>query len=118
MPVNMATLMPNTFLMQEFMRTAYDNYLDDRENSLTVELPFIFIIQKGTVLPTSLVLLREQFAQFSLQPSLPTSTEDFIDILTEFYSTHADKREAFEWLADYQYCDAFADDKENEWMAK
>jgi len=39
--------MPNTFLMQEIIRTAVDNYFDDLENGMLTECPFIFTIPKG-----------------------------------------------------------------------
>ncbi len=83
--------MPNTFTMQEIIRTAVDNYIDDVENGMMVERPYIFTIPKGersssqvrvaltrlqgTPLPKALVLLRERTAQFSLQPSQPISRD-------------------------------------------
>jgi hypothetical protein len=39
--------MPNTFPMQEIVRTAGDYYDDDQENGVSVERPFIFTIPKG-----------------------------------------------------------------------
>jgi hypothetical protein len=40
-------LMPNTFLMQEIVRTTGDYYYDDQEHGVSVERPFIFTIPKG-----------------------------------------------------------------------
>ena len=39
--------MPNTFMMQEIIRTAAENYFEDKENDISVECPFIFTIPKG-----------------------------------------------------------------------
>ncbi len=39
--------MPNTFIMQEIIRTAADNYFEDKENGMSVERPFIFTVPKG-----------------------------------------------------------------------
>ncbi|KAF1954678.1 hypothetical protein CC80DRAFT_449014 [Byssothecium circinans] len=113
-----ATLMPNTFTMQEIIRTAVDNYFENKENGMSVEPPFIFTIPKGTTLPSTLVLLREDLAQFSLQPSLHISPNDLENILDEFYSKNAIKQDADEWLMDHNYEDAIAGEKEEEWMAR
>ncbi|KAF2799225.1 hypothetical protein K505DRAFT_404737 [Melanomma pulvis-pyrius CBS 109.77] len=113
-----AMLMPDTFTMQEIIRTAADNCLEDEENGVSVERPFIFTIPKGTILPTTLVLRRENVSQFSLQPSLPTSSNDLNNILDEFYSTYADKRDVIEWLHDHKYENAIACENEREWMAR
>ena len=83
---NGASMMPNTMFMQELARMAYDYYSEDLENGKAVETPLIFRIPKGLVvvhcfvyccayvllgtpLPSTLVLLHEHTAQFSLQPS-------------------------------------------------
>ncbi|KAF1828188.1 hypothetical protein BDW02DRAFT_635342 [Decorospora gaudefroyi] len=116
--LNRATLMPNTFIMQEIIRTAADNYFEDKENGMSVERPFIFTVPKGTTLPTTLVLLRETPFQFSLQPSLHTSPKDLDNILDEFYSKYADKKDVDEWLMDHKYEDAIAAENEKEWMAR
>ncbi|KAF1969800.1 hypothetical protein BU23DRAFT_539186 [Bimuria novae-zelandiae CBS 107.79] len=116
--LNTATLMPNTFMMQEIIRTAADNYFEDKENGLSVELPFIFTIPKGTILHTTLVLLRETPSQFSLQPALRVSPNDLDNILHEFYSKNADKQDAYEWLMDHKYEDAIAPENEEKWMAR
>ncbi|KAH7402644.1 hypothetical protein BKA66DRAFT_604208 [Pyrenochaeta sp. MPI-SDFR-AT-0127] len=111
-------LMPNTFLMQEIIRTATDYYCEDVDTGASVERPFIFTIPKGTVLPTNLLLRRENVSQFTLQPSLPTPPKEFHSILEEFYSKFADKRDAKEWLVDHKYEDAIACDNETKWMSR
>lgn len=40
-------LMPNTFPMQEIVRTTGDYYADDQENGISVERPFMFTMPKG-----------------------------------------------------------------------
>ncbi|KAF1365186.1 hypothetical protein EJ07DRAFT_161282 [Lizonia empirigonia] len=116
--LNDATLMPNTFMMQEITRTAVENYFEDKENDMCVERPFIFTIPKGTTLPATLVLRRENLSQFSLRPSAHTPSNDLDNILNEFYSKYAEKQEANEWLMDHKYEDAIAAENEKEWMAR
>ncbi|KAF2470849.1 uncharacterized protein BDR25DRAFT_261103 [Lindgomyces ingoldianus] len=113
-----ATLMPNTFMMQEIIRMAADNYFENKENGMSIERPFIFTVPKGTVLPNTLILLRETPSQFSLRPSLHASPNDLDNILHEFYSKHADKQDVYEWLTDHKYEDAIAAENEKEWMAR
>ncbi|KAF2254665.1 hypothetical protein BU26DRAFT_514535 [Trematosphaeria pertusa] len=102
--------------MQEIIRTAVDNYFDDIDNGVSIEPPFVFSIRKGTPVPKGLVLLRQDTALFSLQPSQPAS-EEFNTILDGFYSEYAEKLDADEWLDIHQFEDAVADDAENVWMA-
>lgn len=42
-----AMMMPNTFTMQEIIRTQIDNYFDEEELGKEVETPFVYTIQKG-----------------------------------------------------------------------
>jgi hypothetical protein len=44
---NGATLMPNTFMMQENIRTCFDQYIDDEEDGKDVETPFVYCVPKG-----------------------------------------------------------------------
>ncbi|KAF2867441.1 hypothetical protein BDV95DRAFT_502720 [Massariosphaeria phaeospora] len=115
------SLMPNTFPMQEIVRTTGDYYADDQENGVSVERPFNFTIPKvkpiGMTLPARLVLRREGLYQFSIQPSEPTSSEDLENILECFYSKHAMKQDLDEWLTSHEYSDAVAPENENGWMA-
>lgn len=39
--------MPNTYPMQEIVRTVGESYADDQEHGVAVERPFIFAIPKG-----------------------------------------------------------------------
>ncbi|KAH8730057.1 hypothetical protein GQ44DRAFT_700747, partial [Phaeosphaeriaceae sp. PMI808] len=110
-------LMPNTFPMQEIVRTTGDYYADDQEHGVSVERPFIFTIPKGTTLPARLVLRREGLYQFSIQPSEPTSSKDLENSLKDFYSKHAIKQELDEWLTNHEYADAIAPENGNGWMA-
>ncbi|KAF1365902.1 hypothetical protein EJ07DRAFT_93637 [Lizonia empirigonia] len=111
-------LMPNTFPMQEVVRTMGDYYADDQENGVSVERPFIFTIPKaGITLPARLVLRREGLYQFSIQPSEPTSSEDLENILECFYSKHVIKQDLDERLTNHEYSDAIAPENENVWMA-
>ena len=44
---NGATFMPNTFTMQEFIRTSLDNYLEEAESGKVLEEPMIYSVKKG-----------------------------------------------------------------------
>ena len=84
---NGAFLMPNTFMMQELVRSAVDQYIDDMEQGFSIECPVVFTISKGasplccvhgryrylagTPVPNSLALVREHTSRFSLQPYEP-----------------------------------------------
>ncbi|KAF1961564.1 hypothetical protein CC80DRAFT_488036 [Byssothecium circinans] len=115
---NRAVLMPNTFMMQEIIRTAVDQYVDDRENSISGERPIVFTIPKGTTIPRALILLREHTSQFSLQPSRPTALDDLNNILDEFYSKYAEKQTAEEWLDNHDFASAVPDDAETQWASR
>jgi hypothetical protein len=83
--------MPNTFTMQEFIRTEIDYYFDNEELGKPVETPFVYSIQKGawyrslhlirishylgTPIPSNIILLRDGSSSFFLQPSQPMSIE-------------------------------------------
>lgn len=58
-----ASLMPNTFKMQEIIRTAVDNYEDDVEEGLSIERPFLFIVPKGTYFAASSLEIWTHIAQ-------------------------------------------------------
>ncbi|OCK74845.1 hypothetical protein K432DRAFT_386567 [Lepidopterella palustris CBS 459.81] len=105
-----ATLMPNTFDMQQIIRGAVDRYYEDQDNGVIAERPFLFTILK--------VLVRITLAAFSLQPSRPSSPNVLNRILDDFYSKHAETRTAEDWLDEHDYQDAFADEEETLWMAK
>ncbi|OAL45419.1 hypothetical protein IQ07DRAFT_635311 [Pyrenochaeta sp. DS3sAY3a] len=111
-----ATLGPNTFSMQEIIRTAVDNYYEDIEDGSRILSPFIFTIPKGTRLPDGLILLRESIALFSLHSSQQTSPEEFDDRVAEFFTQCAVKQEADAWLDNHLYEEAAVDENEGEWM--
>ncbi|KAF2245107.1 hypothetical protein BU26DRAFT_76960 [Trematosphaeria pertusa] len=115
---NGAALMPNTFMMQEIIRTAVDQYVDDQENGISVERPVVFTIPKGTTIPRTLVLLREHTSRFSLQPSGPTALDALNNILDEFYLKYAEKQTAEEWLDNHDFASAVADDAEILWTSR
>ncbi|KAF1916857.1 hypothetical protein BDU57DRAFT_447727 [Ampelomyces quisqualis] len=113
-----ARLMPNTFPVQEIVRTMGDYHADDQENGVSVERPFIFTIPKaGITLPARLQLQREGLYQVSIQPSEPTSYKVLEIILGSFYSKHAIKQDLDEWLTNHEYANAIAPEDENRWMA-
>ncbi|KAF2729988.1 hypothetical protein EJ04DRAFT_568148 [Polyplosphaeria fusca] len=92
---------------------AADNCIDNEADGASVDRPFIFTIPKGTAVPTSLLLLREDLSEFALLPSKPMFCTkvlvsrhlivlaDLCSILNDFYSEHADKWDAVEWLDDH-----------------
>ena len=41
--------MPNTFTMQEIIRTEFDQYLEDLESGKSVKSPLILSISKGKI---------------------------------------------------------------------
>lgn len=84
-------MMPNTFTMQENIRTEVDYYFDNEELGKPVETPFVYYVRKGayclslrllfishclgTPIPSHINLLQEGLSRFSLQPSQPMSIE-------------------------------------------
>lgn len=79
---NGAVLMPNTFLMQETIRTYYDSYANLKGNiepPLILTIPkgkwqpnlhkYLMLISLGTPVARDLILFHEFSTQFSLQPS-------------------------------------------------
>jgi hypothetical protein len=46
--------MPNTFTMQELVRTAVDEYWEDMDNNIVVDEPVIFTIPKGNSVSSSI----------------------------------------------------------------
>ncbi|MCJ1257296.1 hypothetical protein MMC24_005121 [Lignoscripta atroalba] len=115
---NGASMMPNTMFMQELARMAYDYYSEDLENGKAVETPLIFRIPKGTPLPSTLVLLHEHTAQFSLQPSFGMPLDDLNERLDEFYSKYAERTTLERWLTEHDYADAHDDTMPEDWMAE
>ncbi|KAI9679895.1 MAG: hypothetical protein M1817_004910 [Caeruleum heppii] len=127
--------MPNTYMMQELVRTFVDQYTEELENGGSLETPTIYRIPKGTPIPRTLILLQEHTAQFSLQPSRPTSlkgehikrgsredelTMSFADLntmLDDFYATHGEAQTAEHWLDEHDFQSAVADDAVSEWTA-
>lgn len=114
---NGAMFMPNTFMMQELMRTFFDQYTENSEDKNTPEKPVVICIRRGVSVPNSLVLLREYLSRFSLQPSQPVSLGDLNKLLDEFYSKHATITALEEWLDQNEYHEA-ADDASADWVGK
>ncbi|KAL5314365.1 hypothetical protein ACEPPN_018791 [Leptodophora sp. 'Broadleaf-Isolate-01'] len=104
--------------MQEIIRTQIDNYFDEEELGKEVETPFVYTIQKGTPLPSSLVLFRKDLSTFSLQPSRPMSVEDLNTLLDEYFGKYAEKNTAEQWLDEHDFNSAVGDDAVTLWMAK
>ncbi|MCJ1340505.1 hypothetical protein MMC09_005801 [Bachmanniomyces sp. S44760] len=114
---NGAIFMPNTFMMQEIIRAAFDQYVDDVEDGKCPESPLVLWIPKGTLLPRDLILLHEHTSQFSLQPSRPMTISDLNNLLDNFYSKHAEVKTARQWLKENPFESAVADDAMVKWMA-
>ncbi|CZT13674.1 uncharacterized protein RAG0_17179 [Rhynchosporium agropyri] len=113
-----AMMMPNTFTMQEIIRTEVDYYFDNEEISEEVETPFVYCIQKGTPLPGSIVLYREGLSRFSLQASRAISVESLNTLLDEYFEKYAEKFTAQQWLDENDFNSAVGDDAVTVWMAK
>ncbi|KAH7327741.1 hypothetical protein B0I35DRAFT_415627 [Stachybotrys elegans] len=109
---------PNTFFMQELVRTYSDENLDHKEEGKQVGTPFIYTIPKGTPIPQHLILLNEYIAKFSLQPSRGIPLKELNQSLDEFYNKHARKETVESWLDAHPFTDAIPDDADPVWMAK
>ena len=85
---NGATMMPNTFAMQESVRMSLDEHLENLESGRSSAEPIIYYVKKGrpnlarfaqsltlpgTPIPSALTLLRAESARFSLQASSPVT---------------------------------------------
>ncbi|KAI0856848.1 hypothetical protein F4860DRAFT_491446 [Xylaria cubensis] len=114
---NGATMFPNTFMMQEIIRLNYDEALEREDEGQQVNVPFIYTVPKGTAIPSHLILVNEYMSRFSLQPSRGTSLQDLNQALDEFYSKHAKKETADEWLDKHPFQSAIADDADAKWMS-
>ncbi|KAI0972088.1 hypothetical protein F4678DRAFT_460920 [Xylaria arbuscula] len=115
---NGATMWPNTFLMQEIFRRYYDEGLDREEDGQKIDTPYIFSVPKGTPIPSHLILLNESMSKFSLQPSRGMPLQALNKTLDEFYSKHATKETADEWLGQHPYHLAIDDYIDSKWMAE
>ncbi|KAF2755774.1 hypothetical protein EJ05DRAFT_503226 [Pseudovirgaria hyperparasitica] len=118
-------LLPNTFTMQEIIRTAMDNYDLDIEEGSDVDRPYIFTVPKGksllefsfgTLVPDTLALYRNNIAHFSLKPARPMPNDAYVEILSKFYTEHALKEDADEWLSSHSFQNAVSDENESKWM--
>lgn len=105
-------------MMQEIIRTHFDQYLEDLESGKFVQSPLVLSISKGVPIPSTLTLFREHLSLFSLQPSRPMMLTELNAILDHFYSKHAKTITAEQWLGDNAFADAVADDADIQWMAK
>ncbi|KAK6811996.1 hypothetical protein RU639_012303 [Aspergillus parasiticus] len=113
---NRPVFKPNTFLMQELLRGDYDNYAEEVESGGPTIDPVVITLRKDTVIPSSLILFRDEFSRFSLQPSSPLSLSVFNNMLDEFYSTSATFTDAVEWMEKHEFHNAFADSATEDWM--
>ncbi|OSX65191.1 hypothetical protein POSPLADRAFT_1065122 [Postia placenta MAD-698-R-SB12] len=68
---NGARFRPNTHSMQQVTRESYEYYIEAVDGGKPAANPHLLCIRKGTKLPDSLVLYREKYSHFSLQPSRP-----------------------------------------------
>ncbi|SLM35480.1 hypothetical protein LPUS_04778 [Lasallia pustulata] len=115
---NGAVFMPNTFTMQEWVRTAYDDYIDGLEDGQSVPDTTILRVRKGTPIPSALTLFRDRSYRFSLQPSRPTNVNDLNNLLSDFYHQNATFTNAEEWMDRNEYHNSIADDAVGKWMCQ
>ncbi|KAM4058951.1 hypothetical protein HRG_008172 [Hirsutella rhossiliensis] len=115
---NGAIMFPNTFMMQELVRTYFDQVLDGEEQGNLVDMPSVYTIPKGTRIPSHLILINEYTARFSLQPSRGMPLKDLNQALDEFYAKHAHMEAAEKWLDAHPFQDAIPDDADAAWTAK
>ncbi|EGX88447.1 hypothetical protein CCM_08491 [Cordyceps militaris CM01] len=112
---NGATVLPNTFSMQEFTRNRYDEWLDSRDAGQAEEVPQIYTISKATPIPDDLILIYEHLAWFSLQPSRGMPLHELNHVLDEFFQRMARKASVEAWLAAHPFEEA-SDNAEAGWM--
>ncbi|OGE49285.1 hypothetical protein PENARI_c022G04929 [Penicillium arizonense] len=113
---NGPVFMPNSRLMQQMLKFDFERYQEDIDDGKSILDPTVLCIQRGTPVPSALVLWREGLSRFSLQPSEPIAVEKLNDVLTEFYETHATVLGAEEWIEKHPYRESFADQNEKGWM--
>ncbi|KAM3515281.1 hypothetical protein MY11210_001022 [Beauveria gryllotalpidicola] len=120
---NGATLLPNTFTMQELIRNHYDAFLDLQESEeaehskqaeQNTDVPQIFTIPNGTAIPDGLTLIYEHPAWFGLQPSYGMPLKDLNYLLDEYFCKVAKKESVESWLASHPF-EAANDSMEHSW---
>ncbi|KAI0520973.1 hypothetical protein F5B22DRAFT_644216 [Xylaria bambusicola] len=101
---NGAVMYPNTFMMQEFLRQDYDDYLDRKA--------------ARTPVPSHLVLINDYVSRFSLQPTRGMTLQALNTALNEFFRKHAQIETADTWFKNHPYHLAKDDAEDAEWMAE
>ncbi|RVX69601.1 hypothetical protein B0A52_06665 [Exophiala mesophila] len=107
---NGAIFMPNTHLMQELTRDAFDAYFEQDESCK----PILVRLAKGTMVPESLQLL-QQDSQFALQPIPPRRLAELNEYLDEFYCAYATIIDAGDWYQKNAFADATPDEEPHIW---
>ncbi|KAJ5776434.1 uncharacterized protein N7511_001445 [Penicillium nucicola] len=108
--------MPNSRLMQQMLRFDLEHYQEGIDDGKCPLDPSVVCIERGTPIPSALVLWREGLSRFSLQPSDPIAVKQLNDVLSEFYEKHATVLGAEEWIEKYPYRESFPDQNEDVWM--
>ncbi|OAG34735.1 hypothetical protein AYO21_11083 [Fonsecaea monophora] len=97
--------MPNTILMQDLTRLAFDRYLEEDET----RKPVLISLKKGTLLPAPLIAFSFDPSKFSLQSLHPLELSKLNSVLDELYSTEATIFDAEEWFDQNPFHDAGPD---------
>ncbi|KAF9820194.1 hypothetical protein IEO21_01627 [Rhodonia placenta] len=100
---NGARFRPNTHSMQQVTRESYEYYLEAVDGGKPAANPHLLCIRKGTKLPHSLVLYREKYSRFSLQPSRPMPLIALNKTLTEFYKKKGKMLDIDKWLEENSF---------------
>ncbi|KAJ5876236.1 uncharacterized protein N7529_001820 [Penicillium soppii] len=108
--------MPNSRLLQQMLKFDFDHYQEETNDGKCPMDPSVICVERGTSIPSELVMWREGISRFSLQPSKPTEIEKLNDLLSEFYEKSATIVGAEEWIEKHPYHESFPDQNEEGWM--
>ncbi|KAK5635722.1 hypothetical protein RRF57_011434 [Xylaria bambusicola] len=109
---NGALLCPNTFMMQEFLRLDYDEFLNREAGGQEVETPYIYSVPKGKSVAQLATLLNSMYSCFIFRNTALNIA------LNEFFRKHAQIEKADTWLKKHPYHLANDDTEDTKWMAE
>lgn len=127
--------MPNSRLLQQMLRFDFDHYQEETSDGKCPMDPSVICVEKGTSIPSELVMWREGVSRFSLQPLGPTEVEsefhiaaykhigyvvdyfaELNELLSSFYENSATIMSAQEWIEKHPYKESVPDQNEEVWM--
>ncbi|CAG7950233.1 unnamed protein product [Penicillium olsonii] len=108
--------MPNSRLLQQMLKFDFAHYQEETSDGKCPLDPSVICVQKGTPIPSALVMWREGISRFSLQPSEPTEIDKLNELLSNFYESSATVFGAQEWIEKHPYKESLPDQNEADWM--